>query len=206
MKLGHLIVVEGPENTGKTTLAQALPIALLQRGIAADYMSFPGRNTASIGAVVYDLEHKPDRFGLTALLPTTRQVLHLAAHLDAIEARIKPALASGRWVVLDRYWWSMWAHGQAQGVSSTLLNQLVRIECDAWQPVKPAAIFCTLRPAPLDDPLTPAWEAVRTAYCDLLDAQAAHDPIERLEPNQQPEERVIYCLARLAALGVLPPS
>ncbi|SDS02145.1 hypothetical protein [Opitutus sp. GAS368] len=204
MNLGHLIVVEGPENTGKTTLAQVLPTALAQRGVHAEYMSFPGRGTASIGAVVYDLEHKPDRFGITALPAATRQVLHLAAHLDAIESRIKPALASGRWIVLDRYWWSMWAHGHAQGLSTTLLNQLVKIECDAWQPIKPAVIFCTLRPAPFDDPLTPQWEAVQAAYRQLVEVQGAHAPIDQLGPTQSVEDRVISCLARLTTLGVLP--
>jgi hypothetical protein len=203
MKPGHLIVIEGPENTGKTTLAQALHTALLKSGIIADYMSFPGRNTASIGAVVYDLEHKPDRFGLKALLPTTRQVLHLAAHIDAIESRIKPALAVGRWVVLDRYWWSMWAHGHAQGVSNTLLSQLVQIECDAWQTVKPTIIFYTTRATPFNDPHTPQWEAVRVAYGQLVEAQEAQIPIERLEPDHPPEQQVISCLARLSALGVL---
>jgi hypothetical protein len=204
MNSGHLIIIEGPENTGKTTLAQSLSAALLQRGILADYMSFPGRNTASVGAVVYDLEHKPDRFGLTALPPATRQVLHLAAHLDAIESRIKPALAAGRWVVLDRYWWSMWAHGHAQGVSSSLLNQLVKIECDAWLPTKPAIIFCTLRPVPFDDPPTPQWENVRAAYGKLVEAQEAHAPIDQLAPDLSVEQRVASCLARLTAVGVLP--
>ena len=204
MNSGHLIVVEGPENTGKTTLAKSLAEALGQRGIPAEYMSFPGRNTASVGAVVYDLEHKPDRFGLTALPPATRQVLHLAAHLDAIESRIKPTLASGRWVVLDRYWWSMWAHGHAQGVTIALLDQLIKIECDAWWPIEPAIIFCTLRPAPFDDPVTPQWEAVRVAYNHLVETQGAHGRIDLLPPDLYPEQRVIACLAKLAALSVHP--
>lgn len=204
MKSGHLIVIEGPENTGKTTFAEALPQALTQRGVATSYFSFPGRDTASVGAVVYELEHQPAHFGMTTLPPATRQVLHLAAHLDAIEARIKPTLAAGQWVVLDRYWWSMWAHGRAQGVSTTLLSQLVAIECEAWHPVKPAAIFCTLRSAPFEDQITPEWEAVCEAYRQLIEAQQGQSPIQCFGADQPLEQRITSCLAQLTTLGLLP--
>lgn len=203
MNIDRLIVLEGPENTGKTTLAEQLAKALAARGAPAQYMSFPGRDTASIGKVVYEMDHDPAKFGIKKLHPTSRQVLHLASHLDAIDNLIKPALAANRWVVLDRYWWSMWAHGIAQGLSADLLRHLLAVEVEAWLPVKPAVIFTTMRPFPFHEEATPEWHAVREAYAGLIEQEKNKASILSLDPDATLDSRIRSCLAWLDVRGLL---
>jgi thymidylate kinase len=206
MSMDRLIVFEGPENTGKTTLAESLTKALAAQGHPARYMSFPGKDTASIGKIVYEMDHEPAKFGIKQLHPSSRQVLHLASHLDAIDNRIKPALADKQWVVLDRYWWSMWAHGIAQGLSAELLGHLVAVEASAWLPVKPAAIFTTMRPLPFREEATPEWRAVRASYADLIEQEKGKSPVVALDPNADLDARVRTCLAWLNSRGLLTPT
>jgi dTMP kinase len=61
------------------------------------------------------------------------QTLHVAAHLDAIERKILPALEAGTWVILDRYWWSTWVYGIEQGISSTYLEPVIKAEQARWE-------------------------------------------------------------------------
>lgn len=206
MSTDRLIILEGPENTGKTTLAQALAQALDARGAPSQYMSFPGRNTRSIGKIVYEMDHEPAKFGIGKLNPASRQVLHLAAHLDAIDRLIKPALADGRWVVLDRYWWSMWAHGVAQGLSGGLLRHLLAVEAETWLPVKPAVIFTTMRPVPFHETVTPEWFAVKDAYDGLIEQERNKGPVVPLDPHAGIDVRITSCLAWLDARGLLTAS
>jgi hypothetical protein len=206
MSHDRLIVVEGPENTGKTTLAKALAQALAARGSASQYMSFPGRDTKSIGKIVYEMDHEPAKFGLGKLHPGSRQALHLAAHLDAIDNLIKPSLAGGRWVVLDRYWWSMWAHGVAQGLSADLLRHLLAVEAEAWLPVKPAVIFTSMRTLPFNEAATPDWVAVKEAYAVLIEQERIKSPIVSLDPDADMKTRITSCLAWLDVRGLLAAS
>ncbi len=206
MSTDRLIAVEGPENTGKTTVAQALAKALSTRGVSSQYMSFPGRETTSIGRIVYEMDHEPGKFGIGKLHPASRQVLHLAAHIDAIENRIKPALAKGDWVVLDRYWWSMWAHGIAQGVPADLLGHLMAIEAAAWMPIKPAMIVTTLRPFPYHEEATSEWHAVKEAYARLTEREARESNVIALDPGAELDDRVKSCLACLTTRGLLGPT
>lgn len=206
MSRDRLIVLEGPENTGKTTLAKALAQTLAVRGAPSQYMSFPGRDTRSIGKIVYEMEHEPAKFGIGKLHPASRQVLHLAAHLDAIDSLVKPALAEGRWVVLDRYWWSMWAHGVAQGLSAELLRHLLAVEAETWLPVKPTVIFTSMRPFPFNEAATPEWFAVKDAYARLIAQERDTAPVVALDPDTDLATRVTSCLAWLDARGLLNAS
>ncbi len=92
---GCLIVFEGPDGVGKTTLAKALVKELIRRGTRCDYFSFPGRDPGTLGRLVYEVHHDPGKFGIHHIDPTSLQVLHIAAHLDAIRGRLLPALEEG---------------------------------------------------------------------------------------------------------------
>ena len=102
---GQLIVFEGPDGVGKSTLSQALIKKLTDIDLPCEYLTFPGKEAGTIGRLVYDLHHDPEMFGLGKVTATSLQTLHIAAHLDVIEQRIQPALNEGQWVVLDRFWW-----------------------------------------------------------------------------------------------------
>ncbi|WP_310332780.1 hypothetical protein [Bosea sp. BE168] len=135
---GLLVVLEGPNEVGKTTLADALSSRLSERGSPSIVHRFPGRMPSTLGEHVYRLHHAPREFGIDAIAPAALQALHVAAHLDAIERLILPALEDGINVVLDRYWWSTIAYGTAGGVSRDLLSSLVAAERLAWQSVEPS--------------------------------------------------------------------
>lgn len=99
---GKLFVFEGPDGVGKTTLSKTFSDYLNATGIQCDYLSFPGRETGSLGRHIYELHHDPNRFGIKAVDPASLQLLHIAAHIDLIGQCILPKLAAGRYVVNRR--------------------------------------------------------------------------------------------------------
>jgi hypothetical protein len=126
---GRLFVFEGPDGVGKTTLSREATRFLVDMGQKADYLSFPGRDPGTVGRVVYDLHHSVHARELSA---TAVQALHVAAHVDAIERHIRPRLANGINVFLDRYWWSTWVYGVCGGIDSTALRALIDFEERVW--------------------------------------------------------------------------
>src|ERR1035437_6266990 len=103
---GRLIVFEGPDEVGKTTLAEAAIAALREQGEKVLSAAFPGNIPGTLGEFIYRLHHAPRDFGVQQIGPESLQMLHIAAHLDAIDRIIMPALNAGTSVILDRFWWS----------------------------------------------------------------------------------------------------
>ena len=139
--LGKLIVFEGPDGVGKSTLAELLTIHLREAGIPCEHLAFPGREPGSLGRLVYELHHDAPGFNLGEVNPTSLQVLHIAAHVDAIEGRVLPALREGTWVVLERFWWSTWVYGAASGVPERSLEAMIELEQLHWGQFKPDVLF-----------------------------------------------------------------
>lgn len=137
---------EGADGAGKTTLVSVLKECLDRCGIECVAFAFPGRRKGSLGKHVYEIHHDPLQFGIEAIAPSGLQLLHVAAHVDAIERNIFPALRDGKVVLLDRYWWSTLVYGSASGVPSELLQSMTTLESLAWQGVKPTTLFLLDRP------------------------------------------------------------
>src|SRR5262245_56005624 len=91
---GRLIVFEGPDSVGKSTLAREVAAVLGGRGTPCDLLAFPGREPGTLGHHVHQLHHDPRRFGVAGIPPASLQLLHVAAHVDAVANRILPALAA----------------------------------------------------------------------------------------------------------------
>ena len=172
-KTGTLLVFEGPDGVGKSTLVQETRNILTSRGIPHDTLSFPGKDPGTLGWVVDQIHHKPDEFEIATLTPLSLQALHIAAHLDHIESRILPVLAKEAWFILDRFWWSTWVYGTVDRVSSEVLNKLVEAEHMAWNNTLPAAAFLVKRTSPFRKEQTDDRFAKLLCLYDEIASQAA---------------------------------
>jgi len=168
-RLGKLFVFEGPDGSGKTTLSRTFVEYLKGKDIACDLFAFPGMESGTLGKHVYELHHNPESFGIREINPTSTQLLHVAAHIDALETSILPAIKSGRWVVLDRFWWSTLAYGRLAGADERSLEAMIEIERQHWGAVRPAAVFLVLRNTSPACP-TNRWTALLDEYLRIARA------------------------------------
>ena len=145
---GKLIVFEGPDGVGKSTLVEFSLGFFKDRDLPFLALSFPGKDAGTLGWLVDQIHHGQrgqDIFGLSEL---SLQALHIAAHLDHIEKRIHPALRKGTHVLLDRFWWSTWVYGRAANVQTEVLDQFIDAEKTAWVPTQPAQVILVNRTTP----------------------------------------------------------
>ena len=114
--LPRFVVFEGVDGTGKTSLFNCL--VNYYRNFASDLPlyadSFPSSRNGTLGEWVYRMHHNKTVDGLTPdkIAPPALQILHVAAHVDAILNHINPMLASNGNIILDRYWWSAYAYSR----------------------------------------------------------------------------------------------
>jgi dTMP kinase len=94
---GRLITIEGLDGVGKTTLGDALAAALRERGPAVELLREPGgvELAERLRAVVKDPALSVD--------PRAEALLYAAARAQLCAERVAPLLASGTWVLLDRF-------------------------------------------------------------------------------------------------------
>ena len=171
---GKLIVFEGPDAVGKSTLVQYVKTLLEQAQLPNEILSFPGDRPGTIGRLVYGLHHSPGKLGVEQISSIGLQALHVAAHLDAITQTILPALNAGTWVVLDRFWWSTWVYGRAAGVDSQVLDSLIQAEKLQWGQVTPSVVFLIQRTKPLGDkPAGDEFTILSDLYRELSGSEAA---------------------------------
>lgn len=176
---GKLIVFEGPDGVGKTTLSQRVCDYLRVRGIRSQWLSFPGKEAGSLGKLIYDLHHQPECYEVLSMTAAAKQALHIAAHLDAIERQIIPWLAEGIHVVMDRYWWSTWVYGVTDGLNPALLQGLINVEKISWGVVKPTMLFLveTEKPRAREDDNLAIWYALKQAYRELSHQEQTEYPV-----------------------------
>ncbi len=185
---GRLIVFEGPDGAGKTTLAQRFASHAQTAGHSVRAFSFPGKEPGTLGHHVYQLHHDPQVFGIRELTPASRQALHIAAHLDAIERSIGPALAQGSSVVLDRCWWSTWVYGTEARVNPATLNAMISCEQAHWGEILPSVVVLVTR----KDSLRPQesgsmWNRRSALYTSIAERERDKYPV-RLVSNDGTEE------------------
>jgi thymidylate kinase len=174
--MAELFVFEGPDGVGKSTVISAVEKHLRDAGVVCTRLSFPGNEPGTLGRHVYDLHHAPGRYGVEQMSPVSLQLLHIAAHIDAIERRILPLLRSGTTVLLDRYWWSTWVYGTVGGVPAAQLDAMLAVERHAWQGVQPASVFLLKRPDAARDPvLVEAYDRLAQREADCYPVVPLHN-------------------------------
>lgn len=185
---GKLIVFEGVDGVGKSTLAQGLAVHLNSAGIPCKYFAFPGREMGTLGYHVYMLHHNLAGFGIKAVSPTSLQILHIAAHIDAIEKTILPTLENGHHVVLDRFWWSTWVYGLVNGVQLRSLETMLDLELIHWGEISPDVAFLISRSEPLrEDTPIKQWLELHNRYRELANREAKKYRVEIINNNTSVE-------------------
>lgn len=112
MERGNLITVEGIDGSGKTTLVAALVAQLEERfAITAKPLREPGG--VEVSERIRDLLKDPH----ATIGGRAEALLYAAARAELIDQAVEPLLASGSWVILDRYVDSSLAYqGAARGL------------------------------------------------------------------------------------------
>jgi dTMP kinase len=109
-----LIVIEGPDGAGKSTLQRGLAAKLSAQGITVVQSREPtnGPYGTALRQAAQSARLAPEQE--LELLLKDRQ-----AHVDTV---ITPALARGDWVILDRYYFSTIAYQGAAGLDLAMLQ------------------------------------------------------------------------------------
>jgi len=170
MAKGKLIVLEGVDAVGKTSLCTAICDELNLNSIQYEMLSFPGKTPGDLGELVYRLHHNhTDIFHIAEIDPLALQTMHIAAHIDLINRRIKGIISSGTWVVLDRYWWSTYVYGLDAGIPPNQIQALVDTERLVWGEYKPdlMVFIDSDKPLRVDEVANQAWNNKRQRYTTL---------------------------------------
>lgn len=181
---GKLIVFEGPDGVGKTTLSKFTADLLNDKGKSSFWMSFPGKEEGTLGNLIYKVHHATLDFNIRTITPTAKQALHIAAHLDTIESSILPLLSDGLNIILDRFWWSTWVYGINSGLAKNILDKLVQVEQALWSQSMPSLLFLVKADAPRErDENFQYWQRLKSSYDDLAASEEKLYPIKQLENN-----------------------
>lgn len=116
-KRGRLIVLEGIDGSGKTTQARALLRRLRRRGHKAVFFREPTR-----GRWGREIKRHARRAG--SLTPEEELLLFVKDRRENVTRNLKPALAAGKVVVLDRYYFSTIAYQGAKGLDTGRIRRL----------------------------------------------------------------------------------
>lgn len=172
--LPSLVIFEGVDGVGKTSLVEAF-VRYCHREFSEVPVAsgaFPGSEPGSLGEWVYRLHHGTLRgFALKPIAPPALQLLHVAAHVDAITSWIAPALEIGC-VILDRYWWSTYAYARLH-LDSDVAWALVSAEHPFWLPLpRPTIIYLTRAHSLKEDELdSQMHDQLRGYYCELINRE-----------------------------------
>ena len=114
---GLLIVLEGIDGSGKTTQARALLRRLRRRGRKAVFFREPTRGRW--GREIKRLAVRAD-----SLTPEEQLDLFVKDRRENVALNLKPALAAGKVVVLDRYYFSTIAYQGAKGLDTGRIRRI----------------------------------------------------------------------------------
>lgn len=134
---GHLIVVEGPDGSGRSSQIDLIISHLEAAGHAVITTGL--KRSELIGAGILEAKHK---------LPLGKKTLALfyaADFADQLEHKIIPALHAGYVVLADRYIYTLMARSSVRGISRTWSHDLfsfaVRPDLVFYLDVPPGELF-----------------------------------------------------------------
>lgn len=201
MTAARLIVLEGPDGVGKSTTSARLAEQLRSSGERVARIAFPGNEPGSLGKHVHDLHHESTRHGVNRIHATALQVLHAAAHIDAIYGTICPALARGETVIMDRFWWSTIVYGRVSGVDSMTLTLLRQLAEHHWSFVVPAAAYVLMGGSSCATASGNKIDSLHLAYAEFVRSLQVPFPVRVLATDGSDGDYVAMILHDLAVQG-----
>lgn len=183
MGKGKLIVFEGIDDVGKTTLAKFLTSELLSKGIPSKTLSFPGKIKNTLGNLIYELHHNPIKYSIENIDKTSLQLLHVASHIDAINKYILPEYKKGTYIILDRFWWSTVAYGRSEGISASIISRIVDLEKIFWRTIKPDIIFYISRKTAFLNSKPLNFTKLNNAYKTIINTEKKENNVYIFENN-----------------------
>ena len=117
LKKGLLVVLEGIDGSGKTTQARSLLRRLRYRGHKAVFFREPTRG--KWGRAIKKMAARAD-----SLTPDEELDLFVRDRRENVAKNLAPALAAGKVVVLDRYYFSTIAYQGAKGIDTGKIRRL----------------------------------------------------------------------------------
>jgi len=164
---GRLIVLEGAEGVGKSTQHRLLVGRLAERG--EDVVAFREPGGTPAGDVIRKLLLDPS----SDIVPAAEALLYVASRAQLVEREIKPALARGATVILDRFFLATYAYqGWGRGLPADELYAANRMAASGVVP--DLTILLSL---PVTEGLDRAFhERVASAFTTFLEPawQAGH--------------------------------
>lgn len=193
--IGKLIILEGPDSVGKSTLAKRILQSIHETEYSAILESFPGNREGSLGLLVYNLHHDLNRFGISKIDQTSLQLLHIAAHIDLIGSIIKPKLLQGWSVILDRFWWSTYVYGLVNGSPFETIDKMIMVEKSFWGILQPSLVLLIDREKPFDGKIDIGyWNNLRKLYQQLATEEENKYPVHIIKNDsdlQKIENKII---------------
>jgi dTMP kinase len=129
-RAGRFITLEGGEGAGKSTQLRRLAARLRGCGLSVVETREPGGSPHAEALREVILSGRAKAMG-----PGGEALLFAAARMDHLDARIRPALTRGEWVLSDRFSDSTRAYQGALGaLPGDLLDALERVTLDGARP------------------------------------------------------------------------
>jgi dTMP kinase len=168
---GRLIAVEGIDGAGKTTLAEGIAAALPDMTVLRE----PG------GAVLSERIRQLVKDPALEVDPRAEALLYAAARAQLVSEKLRPLLAGGRDVILDRFVDSSLAYqGAGRGLGIEAIAELNRFATGGL--VADVTLYLRVDPAvgaarrKGEDRLEQAGEPFFSAVVAAYDALAAQEP------------------------------
>lgn len=130
MLKGYMIVCDGSNGAGKTTIIKAIEAHLVSRGREIVVTREPGGTP--VGEKIREILLNPDT---PEMCNTTELMLFAAARAQHLREKITPAILSGKIVISDRFDAATISFQHyARGLPLDLINQLNAIALDGFKP------------------------------------------------------------------------
>lgn len=140
--LGKLIVFEGIDGTGKTTLIDRAVSFLIEKYGGENVVQTKDPGATKLGTCIRKIMYED--VPTTEMAPGVPDLLFLSSHIQNWETVVKPSLEAGKWVVSDRWWYSQIAYMQHRTVPDRIAqaytfshgdaaDRLIFLHGDPWE-------------------------------------------------------------------------